>query len=226
MYFYVYVFLWVGGGGLTSDSPLSAATGVCVKQLVNRNWLIFSFLHAVLVSIFKSEEKCQYMLSFRFLHAVAWVATVSKRILSCGCESKPMGPFWGRCTTHFRTYFSGDWAVHRGYGLWLLTHGRVLQDPGEQGGGTDHRQLPLRGSGTELHFLSSELHIGHGSKPMGSHFGVFGEFTHVRTYFGGIESDVHWGYGVFTHGHIGKTLLGVCFCLEATLSGWISGKPT
>ena len=30
-------------------------------------------------------------------------------------------PFWGRCTTHFRTYFSGD--VHWGYGI--LTHGRI-----------------------------------------------------------------------------------------------------
>ena len=29
-------------------------------------------------------------------------------------------PFWGRCTTHFRTYFTGDWDVHWGYGL--LTH--------------------------------------------------------------------------------------------------------
>ena len=27
----------------------------------------------------------------------------------------------GRCTTHFRLYFSGDWDVHWGYGL--LTHG-------------------------------------------------------------------------------------------------------
>ena len=22
-------------------------------------------------------------------------------------------PFWGGCTTHFRSYFSGDWDVHR-----------------------------------------------------------------------------------------------------------------
>ena len=28
-----------------------------------------------------------------------------------------MVPFWGRCTTHFRTYFSGYWDVHRGYDL-------------------------------------------------------------------------------------------------------------
>ena len=41
----------------------------------------------------------------------------------CGCGSKPMVPFWGRCTTHL-VYFSGDWDVHWGYGLW--THGHVL----------------------------------------------------------------------------------------------------
>ena len=28
-----------------------------------------------------------------------------------------MVPSWGRCTTHFRTYFSGDWNVHWGYDL-------------------------------------------------------------------------------------------------------------
>ena len=36
-------------------------------------------------------------------------------------------PFWGRCTTLFRTYFSGDWDVHRGYDLdfdpWLHVPG-------------------------------------------------------------------------------------------------------
>ena len=31
-------------------------------------------------------------------------------------------PFWGRCTTQFRTYFRGDRDVHRGYGI--LTHGQ------------------------------------------------------------------------------------------------------
>ena len=34
-----------------------------------------------------------------------------------GCGSKPMVPFWGRRTTHFRAYFSGDWDVHWGYDL-------------------------------------------------------------------------------------------------------------
>ena len=31
-------------------------------------------------------------------------------------------PFWDRCTTHFRTYCSGDWDVHWG---WVLTHGQI-----------------------------------------------------------------------------------------------------
>ena len=34
-----------------------------------------------------------------------------------GSGSKPMVPFWARCTTHVRTYFSGDWDVHCGYDL-------------------------------------------------------------------------------------------------------------
>ena len=38
--------------------------------------------------------------------------------------SKPMVPLWGRCTAHFRTYFSGDWDVHSRYGL--LTHGHMF----------------------------------------------------------------------------------------------------
>ena len=44
-----------------------------------------------------------------------------------GCGSKPMVPLWGRCTTHFRTYFRGDWDVHWGYGstIWILPHGHV-----------------------------------------------------------------------------------------------------
>ena len=38
-------------------------------------------------------------------------------------KSTPMVPCWGRCTTHFRTYFCGDWDVHGGYGV--LTHSQV-----------------------------------------------------------------------------------------------------
>ena len=41
-----------------------------------------------------------------------------------GCGSKPMVPFWGRCTTHVSlVYFSRDWDVRWGYGI--LTHGQV-----------------------------------------------------------------------------------------------------
>ena len=45
---------------------------------------------------------------------------------------------------------------------------------------------------------------GHGSRPMGSHFGVSGAPPILEPIFGGwIESDVHWGLtGVLTHGHI------------------------
>ena len=44
-----------------------------------------------------------------------------------GCGSKPMVPFWGRCTTHlvyFGVYVSPDWDGHEGYGI--LTHGHLL----------------------------------------------------------------------------------------------------
>ena len=41
-----------------------------------------------------------------------------------GHGSKPMVPFWDRCTTHFRTYFSGDWDVHWGYRV--FTHGHIV----------------------------------------------------------------------------------------------------
>ena len=37
-------------------------------------------------------------------------------------------PFWARCTTHFRTFFSGDWDVHWGTGfsgLWMSTHPKM-----------------------------------------------------------------------------------------------------
>ena len=44
-----------------------------------------------------------------------WVKTIWLWVKTNGI------PFWGRCTTHFRTYFSGDWNVHWGYGI--LTHG-------------------------------------------------------------------------------------------------------
>ena len=40
-----------------------------------------------------------------------------------GCGSRPTVPFWGRCTTHLSQDFSGDWAVHWGYGI--LTHGHM-----------------------------------------------------------------------------------------------------
>ena len=38
-------------------------------------------------------------------------------------------PFWGRCTTHFRTYFSGDWDVHWGCDLDLTLPMKQNQTP-------------------------------------------------------------------------------------------------
>ena len=36
-------------------------------------------------------------------------------------------PFWGRCTTHFRTYFSGWIGMFTGGTVWILTHGHINQ---------------------------------------------------------------------------------------------------
>ena len=40
-----------------------------------------------------------------------------------------MGPFWARCTTHFRTYFSGWSGMFTGGTIWVLTHGHILKHP-------------------------------------------------------------------------------------------------
>ena len=45
------------------------------------------------------------------------------------------------------------------------------------------------------------------SKPMVSHFGVGVFTTHFRPYFSG-DWDVHWGYGLLTHGHMDSAFLG------------------
>ena len=47
------------------------------------------------------------------------------RASGCGCQNRFGIPFWlvGDFTTHFRTYFSGDWDVYWAYGI--LTHGQV-----------------------------------------------------------------------------------------------------
>ena len=49
--------------------------------------------------------------------------------IGCGCQNRYGIPFWGWCTTHFRTYFSGDWDVHWRYGI--LTHGHMPKPSGE-----------------------------------------------------------------------------------------------
>ena len=39
-----------------------------------------------------------------------------------GCGSKPMVPFWGRCTTHFSLCW---WGLFTGGTIWLLTRGHI-----------------------------------------------------------------------------------------------------
>ena len=45
-----------------------------------------------------------------------WCGYLWSCMLNSWNPSKPIVPFWGGCTTHFRTY-SGDWDVHRRYNL-------------------------------------------------------------------------------------------------------------
>ena len=49
----------------------------------------------------------------------------NRRLSHSVSEQLAVGPFSGRCTTHFGTYFSGDWDVDWGYGL--LTYGPSLR---------------------------------------------------------------------------------------------------
>ena len=46
----------------------------------------------------------------------------------CGCQNRFGIPFWGRCTTHFRTYFSGWIGMFTGGTIWPLTHGQVCAE--------------------------------------------------------------------------------------------------
>ena len=59
---------------------------------------------------------------------------IPKNRLTNGRGSKPMAPFWGRCTTHFRTYFSGwiESDVHWGP-TGVLTHGQLATEEHPRG---------------------------------------------------------------------------------------------
>ena len=59
----------------------------------------------------------------------------------------------------------------------------------------------------EVHTIA--LTYGCGSKPMGSHFGVGA--PPILVYFSG-DWDVHWGYGILTHGHMFASVSGQSFC--------------
>ena len=71
----------------------------------------------------------------------------------CNCQSNGHGSkrvvaFWGRCTTHFGLYFSGDWDVH--YGYRVLTHGQMERSQLQRGVG-----VPARCVSRRLHLLQS-----------------------------------------------------------------------
>ena len=51
----------------------------------------------------------------------SWILA-KKKLFQHGCGSKPMVPFWGRCTTHFRTYFGGWIGMFTGNTIWMLIH--------------------------------------------------------------------------------------------------------
>ena len=84
-------------------------------------------LHSALGVVFKDRhpkwhqmEPCEFKTRAKQL-ALGWFNFDPQPY---GCGSKPMVPFWGRCTTHFRSYFSGDWDVHwTGGTICILTHG-------------------------------------------------------------------------------------------------------
>ena len=62
-------------------------------------------------------------------HVVSFVLPGDEKANSSG--SKAMVPFWGRCTTHFRTYFSGIGRFTGGT-IWILTHGQTAASVDEE----------------------------------------------------------------------------------------------
>ena len=112
-------------------------------------------------------------------------------------------PFWGRCTTHFRTYFSGDWDVHWGYDL-AFDPWPCLLSPVDRpclpclGGALPGQGEPLRlergRKGVARNSVLTQAHLGCGSTPMVPFC------CRCTTHFSG-DWDVHWQYGLLTHGH-------------------------
>ena len=107
----------IQGTKQTEDQKYAAALGSEVLQ-PNESQLLRLDFSPEDFSLFSSERRCLGSLSLCAARGGRgmwlWVKTV-------------LVPFWGECTTHFRTHLSGDWDVHWGYGI--LTHGHV--DPYE-----------------------------------------------------------------------------------------------
>ena len=70
---------------------------------------LFVVMHDIRVSKGNQREPNGDQADLRvpeFLEAPMWLWVKTNQI-----------PLWGKCATHFRTYFSGDWDVHWGYDL-------------------------------------------------------------------------------------------------------------
>ena len=99
--------LWRGGGGLLAAGGKATYTWLLSKP----NELDRSLQVGL-------SQTLKFVVSYRPTDTHADLQTYG-----CGCQNRFGIPFWlvGEFTTHFRTNFSGGWAVHWGYGL--LTHG-------------------------------------------------------------------------------------------------------
>ena len=76
---------------------------------------------------------------------------------------KTNGTIWGRCATHFRTYFSGDWDVHWGYDLafdpWPYIFPRRSSSFSVFGEGVLNRRLTDGSPGSLGHEAAGELRL-------------------------------------------------------------------
>ena len=95
--------LWFLGGSYpnTTGTPLSkkgTRSWVPVNQIQGRN-VYPCTPHECPKQTSRIPAKCRTSI---------WTKQTQRN--PCGCGSRPMVPFWGRCTTHF-SLFSGDWDV-------------------------------------------------------------------------------------------------------------------
>ena len=122
------VFLFFGGDDVNSKLRVTVRNNVKMTVCRVGLWSIFTGLGAYL--LYPSLQQCL---------PLGPVGPVGPRLSApgsackkCGCSGQNRFGIQvflvgiGEFTTHLRTYFSGDWDVHSGYGF--LTHGHVAAD--------------------------------------------------------------------------------------------------